>query len=441
MSDRSHICRTTLRDAATWLVVMAAGGSVSTGLAQMAPPMHLPQLASPLAPAPEAASGSLVARWILVTDRMGRGMTFPPIQAAVAMAMHDALNAVEPRYQRWRPAAPREPSGEGASAEVALSMAAFRVLASVFPVPLMREDAEPLLLSVLRYAAPDQRQAGLALGTAIGASFASDLVRGIEISPFPEGERPGQWRPVAPFFRNGMIADNAPVLFPSRDAVRGPAPPAPGSRRYRTDLEEVRRDGAINSSTRSEGQTAAAEFWAEQNSQRGFLHLTLRLLQEEPRPGGVPEEARTLSVLTAALADVATLAWAEKRFHGHWRPITAIQQGGDGVTPDPLWQPLLPTPSHPDYPSGHAADCGAAAAVLDSIFGSVPREVVYRAMEPVDQPSRRFASFQAAAVECAASRVWAGAHFRFSNEEGLRIGRAVAMHAIEQVQALSAATP
>ncbi|WP_230163777.1 vanadium-dependent haloperoxidase [Roseomonas sp. CECT 9278] len=352
--------------------------------------------------------------------------------------MHDALNAVVPRYRRWRPAAAEEATGEGASAEVALSMAAFSVLASVFSLPLMREDAEPLLLSVLRQAAPDRRQAGLALGTAIGASIASDLARGPHISPFPGGERPGEWRPAPPFFRNGNFEDNLPFMFSGRDAVRGAAPPLPDSPRFRADLEEVRRDGVLGSATRSEAQTAAAQFWAGQSSQRGFLHLALHLLQTEPRPGGWWEEARTLSALTVALTDVATLAWAEKRFHSHWRPITAIHQGGNGVAPDPGWQPLVFTPPHPEYPSGHAADCGAAAAVLDATFGPAPREILYRAMGPIDEASRRFASFQAAAAECAASRVWAGAHFRFSNEEGLRIGRVVAMRAIQQVQALKA---
>lgn len=140
MSDRSYIRPRALRRLATWVVVLAVGGAVSTGSAQMAPPMHLPQLSSPLAPVPDASSGGLVARWILVTDRMGRGMAYPQVQAAVAMAMHDALNAVEPHYRRWRPAEGEEPAGEGASAEVALAVAAFRVLASVFPVPLLRED-------------------------------------------------------------------------------------------------------------------------------------------------------------------------------------------------------------------------------------------------------------------------------------------------------------
>jgi hypothetical protein len=230
-----------------------------------------------------------------------------------------------------------------------------------------------------------------------------------------------------------MIAEIPPILFAERDDVRGPPPPSLGSPRYLADLEEVRRDGAFDSTTRSEARTRSAEYWAAQSSQRGFLHLALRLLKAEPSAGGLWDEARALSILGTALADSSALAWEEKRFHAHWRPITAIHAGSDGVRADPQWQPLLLTPPHPDYPSGHASDCGAGAAVLGAIFGAGPREVVYVAMEPMEQPQRHFPSFDAAAEECADSRVWAGAHFRFANDEGLRIGRAIAARALGAV--------
>jgi hypothetical protein len=60
-------------------------------------------------------------------------------------------------------------------------------------------------------------------------------------------------------------------------------------------------------------------------------------------------------------------------------------------------------------------------------------------MEPMEQPRRHFPSFGAAAEECADSRVWAGAHFRFANDEGLRIGRAIAARALEAVPLVAGA--
>ncbi|NKC33882.1 vanadium-dependent haloperoxidase [Falsiroseomonas selenitidurans] len=395
----------------------------------------MPQMAVPRAPLPDASTGSVVMRWMLVTDRLSLGVANPQVMAAVAMAMHDALNAVQLRYRRWQAPAADEPPATGASPDVALSMAAFRVLASVSPIQQLRAEAEPLLLEVLRAAEPRGRQAGEVLGSAIGAAMAVRLADPPRIAPLPEGTGPGQWRPTPPFFRNGMIADIPPILFERRDGVRGAGPPALDSPRYLADLGEVRQWGALDSASRSAAQSEAAEFWAGQSGHRGFLHLALRLLREHAGAEGAWTEARVVSVLTTALADASNLAWEEKRAHAFWRPITAIQTGSPGMAADPTWQPFIFTPPHPDYPSGHAADCAAGAAVLQALLGTRVHEVVYVAMEPVSQPSRRFPSFEAAASECADSRVWAGAHFRFSNEEGQRIGRAVAARALERVQA------
>jgi hypothetical protein len=383
---------------------------------------------------PQATAGTLPVRWVIITDRLSAGIANPQIMAAVTTAMHDAVNAVEPRYQRWFPAAADEPAGAGAAVDVALSMAAFHVLAAAFPVQSLRIEAEPLLFEVLRAAPSDPAQSGIALGSSIGAGVAMRFNQRVPVNPFPASDEPGHWRPTPPFFINGMVADTAPIAFDHRDGARGPPPPNLGSARYLADLEEVRRQGALHATSRTAEQTEIAEFWARQSSQRGFLYLGLRMLGAEPRPGSVWEEVRTLSALASALADSATLSWEEKRRHSHWRPITAIHQGWDGSATDPTWLPLLLTPPHPDYPSGHSADCGAGAAVLNAVFGQGPRDFVYIAMESTDLSARRFSSFDAAADECAESRVWAGAHFRFANDEGLRIGRIVAAAALARVR-------
>jgi hypothetical protein len=82
---------------------------------------------------------------------------------------------------------------------------------------------------------------------------------------------------------------------------------------------------------------------------------------------------------------------------------------------DPGIAPLLAGNPHPDYPSAHATQAGAAEAVLAHLF---PRDAAY---------------FAAWAEELAASRVWAGIHFRSACETGLALGRAAGQRAIERV--------
>ena len=58
-----------------------------------------------------------------------------------------------------------------------------------------------------------------------------------------------------------------------------------------------------------------------------------------------------------------------------WRPITAIclaaTDNNPNIAPDAAWLPLaFPNPPDADYPSGHSLADGAAAAVLQSSFGT-----------------------------------------------------------------------
>jgi hypothetical protein len=383
----------------------------------------------------EPARGGPVTGWTIAADLIGGGSVNWRTLAVMHIAMHDALNAAEPRHARATPPAPGEPTGALAAAadapELAMAAAAYQVLLARHPeqAPLV---GDPLFRRV-HAAAPagPARAAAVELGAAIGLA-AAERYRASTAppTPFPQGTEPGRWRPTPPFRLASAVGDARPFLFGAAEALRGPPPPALGSPDYVAAVEEVRRLGDDRSRERTAEQTAAAEFWGGQTSQRGFLHLAVRLVAEHPPPGGLWEEARGMALLTMALADSYILAWDMKRRYAFWRPITAINEGGHGVAADPGWYPLLPTPPHPDYPSGHAADCATGAHLLQGLFGDAVREVAYTAVDAARRPTRRYPSLAAAAEECAASRLWAGAHFRPANEEGLRIGRLIAERAL-----------
>ena len=84
------------------------------------------------------------------------------------IAMHDALNAAEPRFARWAPAAPDEPPADGASPLVAMAAAAYQVLLARHQEDAA-EEADPLFRAALAAepagAAVD---AAIRLGAAIG---------------------------------------------------------------------------------------------------------------------------------------------------------------------------------------------------------------------------------------------------------------------------------
>lgn len=385
-------------------------------------------------------AGGAVTRWSLAADRLGRGAANWRTQAVMHKAMHDALNAAEPRYARWAPPASDEPPADGAAPLVAMAAAAYQVLLARHPEHAQAE-ADGLFREALREAPPSPAvDDGIRLGASIGLATVARHPAPIALPrPFPVGFEPGQWRPTPPFLQLGLVGDDKPMLFAGKDGaeLRGPPPPGLGDDGYREAVEEVRRLGGAVSAERTEGQRSAAYFWAYQSSQRGFVHLATTLLAERPLPGGAWDEARAMSQLTAALADSFVMAWEEKRHFAFWRPVTAINQGSEGVAADPRWEALIPTPPHPDYPSGHSADCSTGARVLEGVFGTAAAPFDYPAVDAQPPASRRFATFADAADECGDSRVWAGAHFRFASEEGLRIGTVVAAKALKSVPPLA----
>lgn len=111
-----------------------------------------------------------------------------------------------------------------------------------------------------------------------------------------------------------------------------------------------------------------------------------------------PRAARAYALVNIAGYEATVACW-DAKFH-YWtaRPDQF----------DPTITTVLPTYPIPDYPSGHATGYAGPAALLAYLF---PREAHL---------------FQSRAVEMAASRLWAGIHFRSACEAGLDLGRAVA---------------
>jgi hypothetical protein len=137
--------------------------------------------------------------------------------------------------------------------------------------------------------------------------------------------------------------------------------------------------------------------------------------------------------MNLAGADAYIATWDAKYTYGFWRPVTAIRAADADPNPDtaadPTWTPLLVTPAHPSYSSGHSAYGAAAAAALAGFFRT--DEIAFTSTTP-DLPgvTRSFASFSAAADENALSRLLGGIHWRFDNEVGLDLGDALGRYVV-----------
>src|SRR5262249_45813688 len=215
------------------------------------------------------------------------------------------------------------------------------------------------------------------------------------------------------------------------DQSRAAAPPALTSQAYAAAFNEIKELGAANSATRTADQTQIARFWADPSP--GHWNQIAAGVSEA-RHLTLSQNARLFALLNLAGADAYIATWDTKYTFTYWRPVTAVRLADTDANPDtagaPAWAPLIGTPAHPSYSSGHSAYGAAAAEVLAGFFGT--DAIGFTSTTP-DLPgvTRSFAGFSAAANENALSRLLAGIHWRFDNEAGLAMGDAVGRYVVD----------
>lgn len=371
----------------------------------------------------------MVADWTEAAARIASQEARSPgppdtrLQARVALAMFEAANAVDHRYVSFLGVAP---TARPASAEAAAARAAYEVLVAAHP-SRKSELSDSLALALSAVPDANLREQGQAAGLAAAQAVLSRPA-------FRTGSEPA-YIPAA--LRGRYIATGLPGL-PSRpmlarpyfmDSVQAVAPPPPPplrSARYGRDVEEVRRLGGKGSEQRTPEQTALAVFWSRADVLRPLRELTIAAR----RP--LIENARTYALIAMAMDDASNAVATAKLEHGLWRPITAIRNGADDgnaqTRADPDWEPLLPTPPHPEYPCGHCIMSGAFATIVAAEFGP---DVEVHLQDGANPASSRRLKPDQIVQEASQSRILAGAHFRFSTEVGADMGRAIATRALQ----------
>lgn len=137
--------------------------------------------------------------------------------------------------------------------------------------------------------------------------------------------------------------------------------------------------------------------------------------------------AMTYARTGMAIADAFINCWKWKYVYFAERPNTFIPE-----YMDKNWESFWPDPPFPSFPSGHAFQAGAAAAVWIEIFGnnvSVSDSAHYGRqrdeLRNTDFVPRHFDSLSQIADEIAVSRFYGGIHTTQDNVAGLQNGKLV----------------
>ena len=349
--------------------------------------------------------------------------------AMVHVAMSDAINSVQGRYTRYVFAAPVAPN---ASAEAAAVSAARQILLQLVPAQKGKID-EAYTDSLARIPDGSAKNEGITLGEQVAAVIQAD--RATDATNAPDTYRPittpGVWVPTQPPLFP-QYAQARPWGMKSADQFRPGPPPALTSALYARDYNETKDLGGVKSSKRTQQQTDAVRFWTQTNFGPSWNDAARQLSAAQRL--GLADNGRLFALLTMSIANSFIVDWDAKFHYNFWRPVTAIRNGdmdrNDATERDAGWTPLNTTPMHPEYPSQAAIQCGAALAVLESVFGTAPIVTITATDTADPRLQRQFTTIGQMGEEQRMVRIWGGIHFRNTLEVSERMGRRTSEHLI-----------
>ena len=347
--------------------------------------------------------------------------------AYVHLAVYDAVNAIDHRFQSY---GPDIPAPADASLEAAAIEAAFRTLVQLFPdqaSTLTTQYNADLSLIPDGQAKADGMRVGQAAAASIMTLRAGDG-RGASVPyTWPSTATAGVWIPTPPALAAPAIpwlSKVVPFTMKSPSDFRPDPPFSLSSSEWADDYNQVKTLGAVKSTVRTPAQTEIALFWTDHvgvQYSRAFRALAIG------RNLDISDTARLFAILYTTGADAAIGCWDAKYYYSFWRPVTAINNGGlDGnqaTVADPSWSPLLATPNHPEYPSAHSCVTGSVANALKNFFGT--SNVTMVISSAVTSTTRSFTGISDWEKEVQDARVLAGFHYHNSTVQGVTLGRKV----------------
>jgi hypothetical protein len=347
----------------------------------------------------------------------------------VNLAMYDAVNAIDRRYQQYGPEfhGPRD-----ASKEAAAISAAYQTLLNYFPGQAAALQAQ-YDAAIAGISDGQAKASGLAVGQIAAARIVALRTgdgRGANVPyTYPTSPEPGVWIPTPPAFvppATPWVAQMVPFTMQSASQflpVNGP--PDLGSQQWVREFNEVKLLGAANSSVRTAAQTEIALFWTA-NPVATFFGAFGQLAID--RHLSLSKSARLLAMLSVAFTDGGIGCWNAKYHFSFWRPVTAIPNadidGNPGTEADSTWLPLASTPPHPEFPAAHGCATGAIAKTLENFFGTP--NVKFSVNSAVTHTTHTYYNVGQLETEAYWARIYAGFHYRHSLDEGFQLGHRVA---------------
>jgi hypothetical protein len=374
--------------------------------------------------------------------------------AIIQIAVHDALNNIKPKYERFA----LNEREQFANPDAAVASAAYWAMKGLnrqgFPLDTWYNE------SLATIPDGESKNLGILLGKhaaeAIITNRANDGFTQVIMpgSTIPaNGTTPGAYRstlrylfvngvttltqfPVRPIPNWGTVM--RPYVIESNTQFRPSAPYAVTNVDYTTDFNEIKTKGANVGGNRTPEEDVIANFWTEGRSSIIWNELVRAAIGTKKLDAW--KTARLFALMHVSMAEsINTQLNAGYHFY-FWRPETAIRNaatdGNDNTDADPNWLPFLSetltaqiTPPVPGYPNGFAAYGGTTAEILKLFFDTDETSIdltTTNALLSDPKPTRHYSSFSQAANESSLSMIYSGWDFRRSAFTGEEMGRQIA---------------
>lgn len=395
-----------------------------------------------------------VTDWNAVADARSVPFGGPPQRAyLIAMAqiaVHDALNSIDPRYESYSVLPLANP---GASPDAAVAAAARDVLVSQLSRPggVLADKLAAIAAINAQYAAAlaaiadgNAKSWGIAAGQAAAAAIIQDRLNDGSATPnlpYVLAAGPGVYQSTPPNFPLAANAGWALLRpFGLISASQFFADPVEmldiTSAAYARDYNEVKEIGnsVVRNAAPDSEMSRIARFWA--NGGANWSAITRNIV--DGRGLDRWQHARLFALVEMSDADGSITVFDTKYFYNFWRPVTAIRWPDDGnpaTVSDAGWLPYQVTPPYPDFTCGLPTAAGASTEALRRYFGS--DEIGFS--RTAFGVTRSFTSLSQASAEAVEARVFAGIHFRTGCVHGLRhgeqVGRFVFQHHLRPLKA------
>ncbi|MEO6358262.1 MAG: vanadium-dependent haloperoxidase [Ferruginibacter sp.] len=211
-----------------------------------------------------------------------------------------------------------------------------------------------------------------------------------------------------------------------------PPPPfstIPGSPFYNM-VKEV-YDASATPTTLTAGQKAMADYFKDiPGYTPGGTYVALMAQALDMTKPTLDMAALTYVKVGLATCESGLILFINKYQFNLIRPVTYIR-----AYIDPNWASYVPTPNHPEFPSGHSTAGGAILTMMSKIFGE-NFHITLHTYDYLNYPARSYTSFTQLSNEISDSRFYGGLHYRATLEKSTEMGKIIAENILSTIKFL-----